>query len=293
MVRSGQTLRARIRTLRRGRHLAIAALLGASVAVLPAVAASETAPSIVAHNEPGPYGYGAHSWTPSTAEITAGGVVKFSNPSNEVPHGLKFTGGPATPTCTGLPAAATGETGAFNWSGECKFDTPGTYTFICTVHPTEMRGTITVSANGTTTVTTTAPTTSSTTTTPTPPPASEESPLAGPASKALTLKTSQHAGAVRGSLDISKAGAGGRLEISLFAQSAALVKVSRHRPPVRVGKLARSPLSAGKLSFAVPLSSAARKSLKRHRHLTLTVKIVLHPSHGKALTLTRTVVEHA
>lgn len=39
------------------------------------------------------------------------------------------------------------------WEGECKFTKPGTYTFICTVHPLEMTGTITVT-NGEPTVTT-------------------------------------------------------------------------------------------------------------------------------------------
>jgi plastocyanin len=263
-------------------------LLGASLSVLPALAASETAPSIAAHDEPGPYGYSNHSWMPSTAAIAAGGVVEFSNPYSEVPHGLKFTNGPSTPTCSGLPAAATEASGATNWHGECTFSTPGTYTFICTVHPTEMTGTITVSPNGTVTTTTTStePTIPITVpTTPTEPPAS--SPLAFPPS----LRASQRGLAVKGSLDVSHAGAGDRLEVDIFASAASLAKTG-HAPRARVGHLVRASVPAGRLSFAVKLNARARLALKRHHRLALTVKITLTPPHGRPLTVSRSVVEH-
>jgi plastocyanin len=276
--------------MRRRLLFPMAALLGGAVAVLPAIAASETTPTISAHNEGGYYNY--HSWTPSTATVGSGGVVKFVNPYPETYHGLKFTGGPggAKPSCTGIPQAATEPTGAFHWEGECTFSASGTYMFVCTVHP-EMTGTITVNPNGTTTTTTTTPTT--TTTTPaTPPPSSEESPLAGSASRALALARSQRGGTVRGTLDISHAGAGGRLEIDLFAQGASLAKTNHHAL-VRVGRLVRSSLSAGKLSFSVRLNVKARQVVKRHRRLALTVKLTLTPLAGKSLMLTRVVVEHA
>jgi len=141
----------------RRRYLPLAAVLGVAAAVLPAVAASETAPTISAYDEPG--FYGGHSWMPATATVGLGGVVRFANPYSEVPHGLKFTGGPATPTCSGIPAAAGTETGETNWHGECTFSAAGTYAFICTVHPGEMKGTVTVNADGTTTTTSTSPTT--------------------------------------------------------------------------------------------------------------------------------------
>ncbi|HVA19298.1 MAG TPA: plastocyanin/azurin family copper-binding protein [Solirubrobacteraceae bacterium] len=123
----------------------MAALLGAAVVVLPTVARSvEPAPNITAYNEPGVYGY--HSWMPAVATVSLGGVVKFSNPYTATYHGLKFTGGTAatTPGCTGIPQQATEPIGAFHWEGECTFSKAGTYTFVCTVHPTEMKGTITV-----------------------------------------------------------------------------------------------------------------------------------------------------
>src|SRR3712207_530846 len=35
------------------------------------------------------------------------------------------------------------------WSGECTFNEPGTYTFICSTHPVEMTGSVVVSGGGT------------------------------------------------------------------------------------------------------------------------------------------------
>lgn len=129
------------------RHLLVAVVLGAAAlgslaAMFPAIASS-VAPSISAYNEPGIYG--THYWLPSTATVTAGGKLEFVNSYTTTYHGLKFTGGSAgeSPSCPGI-SAVEGPGGAFNWKVECTFAKPGTYTFICTVHPTEMKGTITV-----------------------------------------------------------------------------------------------------------------------------------------------------
>jgi plastocyanin len=106
---------------------------------LPAVAVSETTPTIEAVNVGAYY----HEWKPSQATVAEGGAVKFTNPS-EVPHGLEWTGtsGQPTPGCAGgVPVNSSGT----NWQGQCTFTHPGTYTFRCTVHPTEMTGAITVS----------------------------------------------------------------------------------------------------------------------------------------------------
>lgn len=269
----------------RRRYLPLAAVLGAAVAVLPAVAASETTPTISAYNEPPP-GY-SHSWMPSTATVGLGGAVVFKNPYSTTPHGLRFTGGTAgapPPSCTGLPSAAETELGATSWEAKCTFSKSGTYTFVCTVHP-EMTGTITVNPDGTTTTTTTTPTTTTTTTTPTEPPSS------GPLTNQPLLRSSQRGGTVRGSLNISKAGAGDRLEIDVTATSASLAKV-KHPRSVRVGRFVRSSVPTGKVSFAVKLNARARNVLKRRHRLVLTVKIALTPFYGEPTTLTRSVVEH-
>jgi plastocyanin len=278
----------------------VASLLGVTVVILPTIASSETSPGIAAYDEPGIYGY--HSWMPSTATVGAGGVVQFSNPYSEVPHGLKFTGGPATPSCTGIPTAAGEPAGATDWHGECTFSTPGTYSFICTVHPTEMKGTITVNPNGTTTTATTTtptPTTPTTTTTPTATTPSGSgsgpisgSPLSGGAAQAVKLAASVHGKFVHGSVEVSQSGAGGRLEVGLFTSAASLAR-TKHPTKVRVGRLVRSSLQAGVVSFAVPLTAKARQALRRHRRLALTVEIVLTPLAGAPVTIVRSAVEHA
>jgi hypothetical protein len=107
----------------------------------------------------------------------------------------------------------------------------------------------------------------------------------------VKVAKSQHGSSVKGLIDLSKAAAGGRLEVDLLAQSASLAK-AKHSTRVRVGRLVRSSLSAGKLSFSVKLNAKARRALRRHHKLALTVEIVLTPAGGKALTITRSVVQH-
>jgi plastocyanin len=274
----------------RRRYLPLAAVLGVAAAVLPAIASSETTPMIEAVNEPATvYTAEHHRWSPTQVAVMAGGVVTFSN-ATEVPHGVNWVGGPVKPNCEEgagkVPVGTTPAASGAKWSGACTFSQAGTYTFYCTVHGPEMTGTVTVSAGGTTTTTTTTPSTTTTTTGPTPAPGVES-----PFAHAPSLGFVQRHGLVKGSLDISKAGAGERLEIDLFAQSASLAK-AKHSARVRVGRFVRSSVRAGKLSFTVVLNARARHALKRHRRLALSVKITLTPLYGEALTVTRSVVEH-
>ncbi len=144
----------------RGLRLWPAALVGLAVAfvVLPAMAA-ETSQMIEAINKPGGgfYGEETHAWSPSTATVSAGGVVTLSN-HTAIEHGVHWVGGPETPACSnGVPVGTTSATKGANWSGTCTLTKPGTYTFYCTVHGPEMTGTITVT-NGEPTVTTEAAT---------------------------------------------------------------------------------------------------------------------------------------
>ena len=82
---------------------------------------------------------------------------------------------------------------------------------------------------------------------------------------------------------MSSVGSEGQLQIELLTKGAA----------APVGKLVRSSLHAGKLTFALPLSAKGKAALRRQRRLALTVKIMLTPQHGAAVTLTRVVVVHA
>lgn len=283
----------------RKRFMIVAGLLGAAVAVLPALAASE-APTISAVNYEY-LNYTRHYWSPEQASVAPNGVVTIRNETS-VPHGVEWKTGPATPSCSGVFVGTGAAASGTNWTGTCTFTQSGTYTFYCTVHGAEMKGTITVSAptTGTTVTTTTGtgtqtapggggtpsgPTTTTTYATP-------ASPLAGSASQALKLKRTQRGTAVRGSLSLSQAASGARLRVDLFAGSASVAGATPARQ-VRVGHLVRLSLKPGNLSFKVPLSAAARHALRVHRRLRLTVKIALSPQLGPAVQIRRTVTLHA
>jgi plastocyanin len=253
----------------RKRRFLVALLLG-SAAALQFVAESSAEGPTIESAGPGSNGY---FWRPSTASVGAGGTVNFTSTSTTVPHGVRWTGGPEKPTCSGVPIEAE----KTDWSGSCTFAQAGTYAFVCTVHPNEMKGTITVS---------------STESPPPPPPpgGSPESPLQGGAS-ALKLAKSQKGSSVRGSVALSQASAGGRLEVVLLAKHS-LLSAAGSPGMTRVGRLVRSPLSAGRVSFAVPLKRAARMTLRSNKKLSLRVQVKVVPPGQAALTLTRGVALH-
>lgn len=292
--------------LRRRLAVPLVAILGAGVVVLPQVAGSETVPPIEAFNSGGGVYGETHAWKPAQATVSAGGVVMISNPT-AVPHGVRWVGGPETPSCSaGIPLSTSAVTKGANWSGTCTFAQAGVYTFYCTVHGPEMTGTITVNANGTTTTSTTI---GSTETSPSEPPTGtstgpEGSPanangsgpggslIAGSAFSALRLRATQHGPSVHGAVAVSQAGAGGRLVVELLAKTASLTSVRRPAQVV-VGRLVRGSLHPGTATFTVTLDAKAARALRVHGRLALTVKIVLTPAHGSAVTLNRSVTLHA
>jgi plastocyanin len=293
-----------MRRLRGPLLMAVAALLGASAVVLPAVASSEASPTVEAVHEGGLYG--GYRWKPPSVTVGAGGAVTFSNPSAEVPHGIEWkSGNPETPSCgSGVPVNGSANESGTKWSGTCTFSKPGVYTFWCTVHKSEMTGTITVTATGTTTSTTTTTSGStpsgesqgggagqSTTSSPSAV-GGATSLLTGSTSSAVKVASNQHGNAIRGSLNISPAGEGGQLEVDALAKFAALAK-NGHGGSVRVGKLVISHLHAGPLTFALKLNSRARSALRRHHRLALSVRLIVSAPHGSTLTITRGVVAHA
>lgn len=276
------------------RHLLVAGVLGAFAASIPAMANSETTP-VEAVNEGGVYGE-THRWSNASQTVLAGDTVTFRN-STEVPHGVEWRSSLKPACSSGVPVGSTPAASGTKWSGTCTFSQAGTYTFWCTVHGPEMSGTITVDPSGTTTVEMTPPPAVPPAPAPAPPAATPpsapaaESPLAGPPSKAVKLAHSQRGGSVRGVIEVSKAGAGGRLEVQLIAQRASLARGGRSARVI-VGGLTRRSLSAGRLFFAVKLNVRGLRALSRHHRLALTVKIALAGPTGKPVTVVRGVVQH-
>ncbi len=250
--------------LRHRIRLALLVLAGA-VGVLQSSLAVAEEPVV----EPAEYA-GGFSWSPSSATVAPGGTVAFRNAGKIVPHGLAWTQGPETPSCSGIPVNGSGT----NWNGSCTFAQAGTYAFVCTVHPEEMKGTVTVGAGEPT---------------PSPPAGYGPSPEGseGPAFKALRLTRNQHGTAVRGSLVVSPAAAGGKLAIELLARRAALGAMGGG--VARVGLLAKSRVKAGRLPFEVTLGPSARRALRERDRLSVSVNITLRPPQGPKATARRKV----
>lgn len=123
----------------RRRYLPIAAVLGAAVAIVPALAAGSSAPSAVKlevaqncylPNWPcwNPEGSPEANVSPSEVapfRIAKGGTISFDDNDSKAPTDVVWKGG-AAPACTGVVEAPPTETG---WSGTCTFATTGEYEF--------------------------------------------------------------------------------------------------------------------------------------------------------------------
>ncbi len=144
----------------RKRYLPLVALLGAALAVIPAMASSTGSSTATVS------GLESIMWSPMEVAITPGGTVTFKDTSRSVPHGIIWkSGNPETPACSGVPV----NEGKTEWEGSCTFSKEGTYNYECYVHHMYMTGRIYVNTAGTipTTTITTTTTTTPTTTTPT------------------------------------------------------------------------------------------------------------------------------
>jgi plastocyanin len=271
------------------RHLLwpLAPLLGAATAALPGLSAHAAAPagaSFVAVD----YRWEANGGSSNLATVEAGASVSFAYPAGNSMHNVDFGSGPAPTSCTmdgkGVTPPVPGTPQPPGWSASCTFDTPGTYTFHCDMHPA-MTGTIvvggtttTTTATGTTTTSTTTPTytiyPTTTGTTPSSTGRGPRSPLAGSPERAVHVARRQHGRKVRGSIAISAAGRGGEAAVELLARLP-----RRHaggeadsRPAV-AGRFARSRLREGTLRFAVALRPRALRALERTGRLPLSVSI--------------------
>lgn len=119
--------------------LAAAALGGATAATAgsaPAASASKKAPppKLVSIND---FYFG-----PSSVTVKKGSSIKWVwSSANTQPHDVHLKQGPSGLKKKGSYSTPTATTNA---QFTKKFETPGTYHFICTIHPTEMKLTVTV-----------------------------------------------------------------------------------------------------------------------------------------------------
>jgi hypothetical protein len=290
----------------------LAALLGAAVVVLPALAASSEAKLEVNENCNFPnwpcWTVPGSNPTPASVKIAPGGVVTFADKTS-VAANIAWTG--AAPTCSpAVPVSpAPASTG---WEGTCTFEAPGRYRFessslyyaytkyeiVVEAATTGTTPTGTGTAGGSSGASGSGTSTSgSGTQTQTGGGSAGQggngaavgSPFVGNSSSACKLHSTQRGQSVHGSVEVSQAGAGGRLEVELLATRASLAGAG-HSSHVQVGRLVRSSVPAGTDTFAVSLDARARHALHVHGHLALSVKIALTSVHGSPVTLTRSVV---
>ncbi|HYB23113.1 MAG TPA: hypothetical protein VED41_04905 [Solirubrobacteraceae bacterium] len=293
--------------------IAFAAVLGALIAVLPALGAPSEAKIEVNENCGG-----VHNWqcftlpgaTPKPASVTiaAGGVITFADKTG---FAANITWKGSAPVCSpSVPVSPT--PAATGWEGTCKFEAPGTYVLedASMYYPT---ASVTVEATNTATTTTGTTTTTAGGSSgsggastsapgsgsqayggaggPGPGSAPAGSLFVGAGASACKLASTQRGPAVHGSVDVSQAGAGGRLEVELLATRASLASdahpASTH---ALVGRFVRSSVQAGSDAFAVALDAKARRALRARGHLSLTVRILLSAAQGETATITRSVV---
>jgi plastocyanin len=227
--------------------------------------------------------------TDYTDTIAAGGSVTFSYPAGVSIHNVDFTGGGPT-ACTQTAGSTVGAVSplpatpeAPGWSGTCRFDTPGTYLFVCDNH-TYMKGAIVVEGRGTTTTTTSSSTTA--TGTSTVPgdqtPGSGSSTPGGSSSSAARPRVNvahrQRGTVLRGTVTTPA----GRSQVSVTAYLAG------HGSRTRIGSQAKRSKGTGTTTFAVKLDPVGRRKLQRAHHLAVDLRVVVTPAAGRPVT-TKTV----
>jgi hypothetical protein len=223
--------------------------------------------------------------TDYTDTIAAGGSVTFGYPAGVSIHNVDFTGGGPT-ACTQTAGAAVGPVSALpaapeppGWSGTCRFDTPGTYLFVCDNH-NYMKGTIVVEGRGASTTTTGASTTATGTSTA----PADQAPGAGtstsggsssPFARPRVRVAHRQRGAVLHGTVTTPAG---RARIIVTAYLAG------HSSRTPVGSQTRRSKGNGTTAFAIRLEAAGRRALLRARRLTVELRVVVTPDAGRPVT---------
>jgi plastocyanin len=224
-----------------------------------------------------------------TDTIAAGGSVTFSYPAGVSIHNVDFTGGGPT-ACTQTAGATIGPVSplpaapeAPGWSGTCRFDTPGSYLFVCDNH-NYMKGAIVVEGRGASTTTTGSSTTATGTSTA----PGDQTPTAGTSTSGgsssasvrprISVAHRQRGAVLRGAVTTPA----GRARISVTAYLAA------HGLRIRVGSQTKHSKGTGTTAFAVRLDAAGRRALLRAHRLAVDLRVVVTPGAGRPVT-TKTV----
>ena len=97
--------------------------------------------SFVGMTSPGSYGSSTSSYSPTSIAIKAGGTVTWSGLQSGIGHNVHFSA--VTPFASGT-SAMSGTPGSVDQVMLTLNLAPGTYTFHCDNHPTQMTGTIVV-----------------------------------------------------------------------------------------------------------------------------------------------------
>jgi hypothetical protein len=112
--------------------------------------------------------------------------------------------------------------------------------------------------------------------------------LAGTAARAIAITHRQRGSVIHGSVSVSAAGVGGRLEVDLFAARATLTD-TRQRASMRVGRLVRRSLPAGIVRFSIRLDAAAERALAHRGRLKIAVRIAVASRLRVQVSVTRMV----
>jgi plastocyanin len=118
---------------------AAASLFGGAAALAkgPGASASAKAPKPVTVSVADFY------FGPDTVTVKKGGSIKWVwAPTNVEPHDVHLKSGPKS--LKKKSTYSTKTTAVTNATFKKTFETPGTYKFICTIHPTKMKMTVTV-----------------------------------------------------------------------------------------------------------------------------------------------------
>jgi plastocyanin len=246
---------------------ALAAGAGLAFAVATAEADEPTSASITA-KDPYSFDNGAGG---NTVSIAAGGTVTFSYPTGVSAHNVVFD--TAQPTsCTGMPTSPSPS----GWTGDCTFESYGTYAFHCGLH-SFMTGKVQVPDPNA------PPPTAPTDTAPAPggggpPPAGE------PAPPVVKVARRQRGTVVRGSVT-TPAGPSKIAVTALVAKSGLSARVRR----VKIGSVTKTSKSTGTTAFSITINRAARRALHRRHRLSVSLRLVITPDTGTAVKKTMTV----